>query len=169
MPEMNGVEFSKRVKSKIATSHIPFLMLTAKVSESARLDSYRVGVDSYLTKPFNEEMLLTRINNILKARRRYQQLFSENMNTGVFELNEESFDKKFMDQLLEILKAHYRDPSFSVGKFATKAGVSKSMLNNKLNALSGKSTGSSFATIDSKSHTRRFCKTESHATETFRI
>lgn len=141
MPEMDGIEFSKSVKSKIATSHIPFLMLTAKVSESARLDSYRVGVDSYLVKPFDEEMLTTRINNILKARQRYQRLFSENMNTNVLELNEESFDKKFMDQLLETLKKNYQDPSFSVSEFAAEVGVSKSMLNNKLNALSGKPTG----------------------------
>ncbi len=141
MPEMDGIELSKRVKSKIATSHIPFLMLTAKTAESARLDSYRVGVDSYLIKPFDEEMLTTRIHNILKARQRYQQLFSEKMNTNVFEMNEESFDKKFMDQLLEILKVNYRNPGFSVSEFAMAAGVSKSMLNNKLNALSGKSTG----------------------------
>ncbi len=141
MPEMDGIELSKRVKSKIATSHIPFLMLTAKTSESARLDSYRVGVDSYLIKPFDEEMLTTRINNILKARQRSQQLFSEKMNTNVFEMNEESFDKKFMDQLLRILKENYRNPDFSVEEFAAAAGVSKSTLNNKLNALSGKSTG----------------------------
>lgn len=141
MPEMDGIELSKRVKSKIATSHIPFLMLTAKVSESARLESYRVGVDSYLIKPFDEEMLMTRINNILKARQRYQMLFSEKMNTNVFEMSEESFDKKFMDHLLDILKENYRNPDFSVSEFALAAGVSKSMLNNKLNALSGKSTG----------------------------
>ena len=68
-------------------------------------------------------------------------LFSEKMNTNVFEMSEESFDKKFMDHLLDILKENYRNPDFSVSEFALAAGVSKSMLNNKLNALSGKSTG----------------------------
>ena len=141
MPEMDGIELSKRVKEKMSTSHIPFLMLTAKSSETAQLDSYRVGVDSYIIKPFDEEMLITRIRNILKARQRYQQLFSEKMSTDILEMDEESNDKKFMDRVLEVMKDNYQDPDFSAGDFVKAMGMSKSLLNNKLNELSGRSSG----------------------------
>ena len=141
MPVMDGIEFSKKVKEREDTSHIPLLMLTAKSSEGARLDSYRVGVDSYLVKPFDEEVLMTRVANILNARKRYQQLFSDRMSSDVFEMNEESNDKKFMDRVLEILNENYRDPNFTVSKFVSEMGVSKSLLNNKLNALTGHSPG----------------------------
>lgn len=141
MPEMDGIELSKKVKEKFSTSHIPFLMLTAKTSEAARLESYRVGVDSYIVKPFDEEILLTRIRNILQTRESYQQQFSKNMNTDVFGMTEESNDRKFMNNVLEVMKKNYQNPYFEVSDFIEAMGVSKSLLNKKLNALSGKSSG----------------------------
>lgn len=67
MPVMDGLEFSKRIKNDIKTSHIPLLILTAKTSYEKRLESYKVGVEEYLTKPFDEDLLLVRIENILKT------------------------------------------------------------------------------------------------------
>ena len=72
---MDGIELSRKVKETFAISHIPFLMLTAKTSQEARLESYRMGVDEYLLKPFDETLLLTRIQNILENRKRYQRKF----------------------------------------------------------------------------------------------
>ncbi|HOV36405.1 MAG TPA: response regulator [Dysgonamonadaceae bacterium] len=141
MPVMDGLELSKRVKENIELSHIPFLMLTAKSSDKTRTESYRLGVDSYLVKPFNEDVLLARIQNMLKARDRYQKRMTNEMDTSVLELSEESKDKKFMDKVLEIMKQNYQNPSFDVGDFVKAMNVSKSLLNKKLNALSGKSAG----------------------------
>ncbi len=141
MPVMDGLELSKRVKENIELSHIPFLMLTAKSSDKTRTESYRLGVDSYLVKPFNEDVLLARIQNMLKARDRYQKRMTNEMDTSALELSEESKDKKFMDKVLEIMKQNYQNPSFDVGDFVKAMNVSKSLLNKKLNALSGKSAG----------------------------
>ena len=141
MPEMDGLELSKRVKENFTLSHIPFLMLTAKTSESARTDSYRMGVDSYIVKPFDEDMLIARIRNILKARERYQQRFINDMSVDTLEISEDSNDKKFMDKVLEVMKDNYQNSNFEVSDFAEIIGVSKSLLNKKLKAMSGKSTG----------------------------
>ena len=141
MPEMDGLELSRKVKENFTLSHIPFLMLTAKTSEKARTDSYRMGVDSYIVKPFDENMLLTRIRNILEMRERYQQKFIDEMSVETLEINEESNDKKFMDKVLEVMKVNYRNSGFEVSDFAETMGVSKSLLNKKLKALSGKSAG----------------------------
>ncbi len=141
MPVMDGLTLSKRVKESIELSHIPFLMLTAKSSEQTRTESYRLGVDSYLVKPFSEEVLLARIQNILKARERYQKRMISQMDTSALELSEESKDKKFMENVLEIMKQNYQNPVFDVSDFVAAMNVSKSLLNKKLNALSGKSAG----------------------------
>lgn len=141
MPEMDGLELSRKVKENFTLSHIPFLMLTAKTSEKARTDSYRMGVDSYIVKPFDENMLITRIRNILETRERYQQKFIDEMSVETLEISEESNDKKFMDKVLEVMKENYQNSYFEVTDFADTVGVSKSLMNKKLKALSGKSAG----------------------------
>ncbi len=110
MPVMDGVELSRRVKDTFAISHIPFLMLTAKTSQEARLESYRMGVDEYLLKPFDETLLLTRIQNILENRKRYQRKFTLDMDVDVLNMEEESGDKKFLNQVMEVIKRTTRTP-----------------------------------------------------------
>jgi AraC-like DNA-binding protein len=100
-----------------------------------------MGVDSYIVKPFDEDMLLTRIRNILETRERYQQKFVDEMSVETLEISEESNDKKFMDQVMGVMNDNYQNSSFEVTDFAEAMGVSKSLLNKKLKALSGKSAG----------------------------
>ncbi|MDO4163083.1 MAG: two-component regulator propeller domain-containing protein [Bacteroides sp.] len=139
MPVMDGIELSRRVKENLAISHIPFLMLTAKTSQEARIESYRIGVDDYLLKPFDETLLLTRIENILENRKRYQRKFAMNMNVESLNIEEESGDKKFINRIMEIMKENYRNPGFEVAGFCEAAGVSKTLLNQKLQSLIGQS------------------------------
>lgn len=141
MPVMDGLEFSRRVKETFTISHIPFLMLTAKSSSRTRIDSYRMGVDEYLLKPFDEELLLTRIRNILESRKRYQRKFSLDMKIDVLPMEEESSDKKFLNQVMEVIKENYRNSYFEVSDFTDAMGVSKSLLNKKLQSLIGQSSG----------------------------
>ncbi len=141
MPVMDGIELSRRVKETFAISHIPFLMLTAKTSNEARLESYRMGVDEYLLKPFDETLLLARIHNILENRKRYQRRFSMEMDVEVLQMDEESSDKKFLNQIMEVVKQNYKNSYFEVGDFTEAMGVSKSLLNKKLQNLTGQSAG----------------------------
>lgn len=141
MPVMDGIELSRRVKDTFAISHIPFLMLTARTSQEARLESYRMGVDEYLLKPFDETLLLARIQNILENRKRYQRKFTLNMDVEVLNMEEESGDKKFLNQVMEVIKEHYKNSYFEVSDFSEAVGVSKSLLNKKLQSLIGQSAG----------------------------
>ena len=141
MPVMDGIELSRRVKETFAISHIPFLMLTAKTSQEARLESYRMGVDEYLLKPFDETLLLTRIQNILENRKRYQRKFTLDMDVDVLNMEEESGDKKFLNQVMEVIKENYKNSYFEVSDFCEAVGVSKSLLNKKLQNLIGQSAG----------------------------
>ena len=142
MPVMDGVELLRRVRSDFSISHIPFLMLTAKTSDEARLDSYKMGVDAYLLKPFDENMLLARIASILENRKRFQQRFSIDMDTDSLELaNENSGDKKFLEKAMMVVKDNYKNSDFEVSDFIREMGISKSLLNKKMQSLAGQSAG----------------------------
>lgn len=141
MPRMDGLELSRRVKENFAVSHIPFLILTAKTAQSSRIEGYRMGVDDYLLKPFDESALLARIEGILLTRSRLQLNFRDSMDTAALDIATESRDKKFTDQVMETIRANYRNSYFEVGDFADALGISRSLLNKKLQSLMGQSAG----------------------------
>lgn len=141
MPVMDGLELSRKVKENIAISHIPFLMLTAKTSQETQIESYRIGVDEYLMKPFDETLLLTRIENILESRKRYQRKFATGMNVEALNIKDDSADKKFIERVMEVMKENYKNSYFEVSDFCEAIGASKTLLNQKLQNLVGQSAG----------------------------
>lgn len=140
MPVMDGMELSHRIRSDFSISHIPILMLTAKTSDEARLEGYKAGVDSYLLKPFDENLLLARISGILENRKRFQQKFYLTMDVDSLGMEEESGDKKFLDKAMKVVKENYMNPDFDVADFINAMGMSKSLLNKKMQSLTGQST-----------------------------
>ena len=141
MPVMDGMELSRRVKSNFAISHIPFLMLTAKTSNESRIESFRIGVDEYLLKPFDDTLLLARISNILENRKRFQQKFSYSMDVDALNIEKESSDKKFLDKAMQIVKENYKNSYYEISDFIEAMGVSKSLMNKKMQNLTGQSAG----------------------------
>jgi len=141
MPVMDGLELSRKVKENFSISHIPFLMLTAKTSIEARIESFKIGVDEYLLKPFDEDLLLARINNILENRKRYQKQFSFKMDIDILNVEEDSCDKKFLDKAMNLVKENFKNSYFEVSDFIESMGVSKSILNKKMQNLTGQSAG----------------------------
>jgi len=141
MPVMDGNELSRRVKENFAISHIPILILTAKMTREARLESYRIGVDEYLLKPFDETLLLARIRNIIENKRRYQRRFSTDMDVASLNIEDDSRDKKFIDRVMEVVKENHSNSYFEVADFAEALGISRSLLNKKLQSLLGQSAG----------------------------
>ncbi|PXV60194.1 signal transduction histidine kinase [Dysgonomonas alginatilytica] len=141
MPVMDGLELSEKVKADLTISHIPFLMLTAKTSKETQISSYKLGVDEYLLKPFDEDILLTRIGNILETKKTYQRKFSVFMNIEELNIAEESNDEKFLNKAIEIIKANYKNPYYEVTDFIESMGVSKSLMNKKIQTITGQSAG----------------------------
>lgn len=135
MPEMDGLELSKRVKANLETSHIPFLILTAVCSEENEKICYSVGVDEYLCKPFDAEVLKYRIRNITALRRGYQEKLSNLLLalTDVSDLGliEESRDKAFMDRAIALMKEHYAESEYGLDAFIRDMGYSKTLVNRR--------------------------------------
>lgn len=144
MPEMDGLEFSKRVKENLATSHIPFLILTAVHSEENEKKCYSIGVDEYLCKPFDADIFKYRIRNILTLRRGYQERFSKPValaDMSEMGLIEESRDKVFMDRAMELMKQHYAEAEYGLDAFVRDMGYSKTLVNQKMQSLAGMPIG----------------------------
>lgn len=140
MPEMDGLELSKKVKENLATSHIPFLILTAVHSEENEKKCFSVGVDEYLCKPFDAEIFKYRIHNILALHRSYRERFSRPsavVDVSELGLIEDSRDKVFMNKAMELMKKHYTDSEYGLDAFIRDMGYSKTLVNQKMQNLAG--------------------------------
>ena len=141
MPVMDGNELSRRIKANLTTSHIPFLMLTALRSEIQEKISYEIGVDEYLCKPFDEDILKLRIRNILALRRKYKSMFSTSMSCEALNMDANSKDNTFMTSAIQLMKEHYADSDYNLERFIRDIGYSKTLVNQKLQSLTGQSIG----------------------------
>jgi len=139
MPEMDGLEFCKKVKTNFTTSHIPVILLTAKSGTDTQIEGFHLGADAFLIKPFDEDLLKAIIRNLREKRDKIQFRFAEKMDANDLNIDDESLDKKFIDKALEIIKQSYTNPDFDVTGFIDSMGISRSLLHKKLKNLAGQS------------------------------
>jgi putative DNA-binding response regulator/sensor histidine kinase len=138
MPVMDGLEFTRQLKEDIATSHIPVVLLTARSLPEQREKGYETGADSYLTKPFSRQVLLSRIDNLLRSRTLLRSLFSGDKAEAAEEERLCSQDKTFVTRLREIIQQHLADSDFSVERLGEEIGLSRVQLYRKVKVLTGK-------------------------------
>lgn len=141
MPIMDGLEFARKVKADFAYSHTPILILTAQTSNIFQTESYRIGVESYLHKPFDEDMLLARIQGIISCRRNDQKKFLTSLDTADLNIAGVSDDQRFVERVTNFVKAHFSDPEFSIDDIVSEIGCSKSMLHKKMQSIMGQAPG----------------------------
>lgn len=141
MPIMDGLEFTERLKTHVATSHIPVIMLTAKNLEEHRAEGYDHGADSYITKPFHAKVLLARIDNLLKQRCLLKNIFQKHSlpETEIEESSMDDRDKAFIKKLHEIIQSNLSNNDCSVEDIGRKVGLSRVQLYRKVKALTGTS------------------------------
>ena len=135
MPVMNGLEFCQQVKDDMATSHIPVILLTARALNQHQIEGYRSGADAYITKPFQADLLLARIENLLHSRLRLKSLFgsAEPAQKTAAEVPQDPFIDKFRS----VVETHMRDSELSVEEISAEMGLSRVQLYRKVKALTG--------------------------------
>ncbi|MBL3655840.1 hybrid sensor histidine kinase/response regulator transcription factor [Fulvivirga sediminis] len=136
MPGMDGLEFCAKIKENISTSHIPVIMLTAKDTNKDKITGYKVGADDYITKPFSSDILVARVNNLLKSRKMLELRYEtndlihpdnvQNSKEVEFVLNTESIILQMMER-----------SEFSVAALCKELGMSQSALYRKIKLLTG--------------------------------
>ena len=137
MPVMDGLEFCRRMKADVATSHIPVILLTARTLENQRIEGYNTGADSYITKPFSADTLTARVANLLKSRSQLKLIFSGSQQEQQEQEALGEKDQTFIAQLRDAIKRHIPDVDYSVEDLGSEMGLSRVQLYRKVKALTG--------------------------------
>ncbi|WP_194768095.1 two-component regulator propeller domain-containing protein [Tamlana sp. I1] len=137
MPEMNGFEFCKIIKSNASTSHIPLLMLTAKASIENRIEGIETGADAYMVKPFDLKLLKIRLSQLIKSRQLIFDKYFRAISGAEENQNASSIDKEFIQKLLGYINNNISDTNLSVEVLADQLNLSRSQLYRKIKALTG--------------------------------
>ncbi len=140
MPQMDGFELCKLLKTDDLTSHIPVILLTARAEDVDKLTGLETGADAYLIKPFNAKELLIRVHNLVELRNKLRKRFSGKLIVKPSEITVTSQDSQFMQRLLETVEKHMDDEKFSVEALGREFGMSPSQINRKLKAIINQST-----------------------------
>ena len=141
MPKMDGIEFCKRIKEDVATSHIPFIMLTAKDALEARLDGVSSGADFYFAKPVSMQLLSATLKNILQQKQKLKVHYQNTSYAEAKDLVHSIVDKQFLEELISIIEAHLINPEMDVDYICTKIGMSKTKLYQKIKKITDQSIG----------------------------
>ena len=133
MPVMDGITFCRKLKSDMRISHIPIILLTARTLVNSIIEGFETGADEYLTKPFNERILLTRVNNLLQNRKRIREQISKEAIINPQEISLTSQDSIFLSKLV----SHIEEPELNIAQMASTMAMSHSNLYKKIKALTG--------------------------------
>ena len=147
MPEMDGIELCKKLKSDIEYSHIPIVLLTAKNDPSDRAEAYESGADAFISKPFSINVLHARIKNLLTRQDRIARDFKSQLVFEIKDLNFTSLDEEFLQKAIDCVNSHLSNSDFDQQQFAKEMSVSKSTLYNKLRTLTGLNTSAFITNI----------------------
>lgn len=139
MPGIDGIELCSHIKSHTLTSHIPVILLTAKVTQNQKLEGLETGADAYVTKPFNASILKVRVAKLIETRAQLKQRFNEQpILTKALEVT--SVEAEFMQRLKEVLDTHLVNPGFTTDAFGKFMLMSRTQLHRKLKAIVGMTT-----------------------------
>lgn len=138
MPDGNGYRLCKDVKSDTRYSHIPVILLASRGEEQSQSNSYRMGADAFLAKPFETETLTEAIRGLLRKRAEIRRKYLDSKGTDVSEYgsNEESFIMK----LNAIIGKHIDNPDLDQQLLCRELGISRALLYNKMKAIVGTGT-----------------------------
>jgi signal transduction histidine kinase/ligand-binding sensor domain-containing protein/CheY-like chemotaxis protein/AraC-like DNA-binding protein len=138
MPEMDGIELCRKVKSDSRTTHIPVILLTAVTGEAQQLKGLETGAADYITKPFNFEILLSKIRNLLVQQENMRKTYQKQVEVKPTEVIVESPDEVFLQKLLRLIDENISNPNFSVEELSGNMFMSRYTLYKKILALTGK-------------------------------
>lgn len=135
MPRMDGAELCRRVRQNQLTSHIPFVMLTAKTDDDSKVEGMDVGADTYIEKPFSLQYLEACIRNMLLMRRRLMEKFSTQPLEPVTKIAQNPTDNEFLIKMNQIIEENFSNSDLNVDFLADRLNISRSGLFAKIKTL----------------------------------
>lgn len=138
MPVMDGLELCNKIKGDIRFSHIPVILLTARAADEHVLSGLKEGADDYITKPFNLDILLLRINKLLEWRKMNYNKF-KTIDIEPSEITISSLDEQLISKAIKLVEENISNPEFSVEELSSAIGMTRGHLYKKLMTITGKS------------------------------
>ncbi|MCE7064076.1 two-component regulator propeller domain-containing protein [Dyadobacter sp. CY326] len=138
MPEMDGIELCRTIKTDRRISHIPVVLLTARAEEGQQLQGYQTGADAYVTKPFRLDILQVRIANLIRQREQLQQQFQQHVEIRPTEVAVRSLDEQFVNSAVKVVEANLPNAEFTVEELSDAMSMSRVYLYKKILSLTGK-------------------------------
>jgi DNA-binding response OmpR family regulator len=135
MPGLNGIQLCNKVKTTIETSHIPVILLTARVSVEHEIEGLETGADDYIHKPFHPSLLQLKVQKIIESRELLKHKFFKGVSFVAKEMTVTSADEKFLQKAMDYVKENLTVSDFSIEKMCSEIGVSRVNLYRKLKAL----------------------------------
>jgi signal transduction histidine kinase/ligand-binding sensor domain-containing protein/DNA-binding response OmpR family regulator len=135
MPGLDGRELCGRIKKDERTSHIPVILLTALSSKENEKEGLLTGADDYMTKPFDIDLLQTKIGNLLMMRKSLKDKYTKMMLLRPSHVEFKTLDEKFIEKAIRIIEKNIDDPDLNIDRFVSQIGVSRMQLYRKIDAL----------------------------------
>ena len=140
MPVMDGIKLCKNVKQNIRTCHIPVIILSAKSETKDQMEGLQMGADDYIPKPFSLAILTTKIQNMMRTRRRMLERYSKSLEVEPEKITFNAMDEALLKRAVAIVEKNMDNIEFSTDEFAREMNMSRSNLHLKLKAITGEST-----------------------------
>ncbi|WP_029902483.1 two-component regulator propeller domain-containing protein [Prevotella sp. 10(H)] len=137
MPVMDGLEMSRRIRKSLPTSTIPIILLTAKDDKSTEMESINLNVDAFISKPFNPELLLSRISQLLKSKQQIEDKLRIETIATPQAIEATSPDEKFLSEIIGIIENKISDPDLNVNALSTISGIGSKQIYRKIKQLTG--------------------------------
>lgn len=142
MSRMDGYELCRRIRNDVVLSHIPVVILTAKVTDEDKIAGYQEGADVYMTKPFNPELLQTVVGNLLSTRRKLREMILSGSGKSAAESEPEEVklsaaDLAFVEKLRGLIDGNISDSSLNINALSTEMCMSRASFFRKIKSLTG--------------------------------
>ncbi len=139
MPKVNGLELCRRIKENNVTSHIPVILVSARDLPIYKMEGYQMLADDYITKPFHADLLLSRIDNLIRQRECMKQAFHTEVNIEPSAVTVTSVDEKFIRSCISDIEEHIGEMDYGVDELCQNIGYSRPQLYRKIKSITGMS------------------------------
>jgi signal transduction histidine kinase/DNA-binding response OmpR family regulator len=139
MPGIDGLTLCSKLKNNINTSHIPIVLLTAKITTDDQIKGLKCGADDYILKPFNPSVLKLKLMNIIKSINKIYDKIKKEKSIVPAEITRNSLDKDFIQKTLDCINKNMQDSEFDLSRFSQELGMSERNLQLKLKSITNQS------------------------------
>jgi ligand-binding sensor domain-containing protein/CheY-like chemotaxis protein/AraC-like DNA-binding protein len=139
MKGITGIELCRLIKLDTSLSHIPVILLTGDYTPELKLKGIEVGAVDFISKPFEKDLLIARVNGILKIKSELQHYFYSEITLKTDTRTISELHKDFLYQCIAVIEGHLLDPEFDVSRISSEMGMSYSSLLKKIKAITGQS------------------------------